>query len=330
MRFLLLVLILIAAPAPAQAQVESSAYPVVQLDASARAGALGGNAPALVDAGPGSIFSNPALLMPEAHGTAELSYLNHVSKLSAGWLTYARNVEGVGTAAVGLRYLSFGEMDRLDASGNAIGTFGANDMGLTVAVSRTLRSPSDSAPPWTRRVRYGGAISWLSQRIDSEGAQALTVDLGAVYHDPERRFTAGLTVQHMGIRLSSLGTRADELPTDVRIGVAKRLNHLPVLFSLTAYGLHRLDGGPAESSTLGALLYHAVLAAEFQFSESFRLRFGYNHRRHDELKVKARLDFAGVSTGVGIKIRNVGVDYAYNSWSSLGGLHRISVKTALF
>ncbi|MEQ9105303.1 MAG: type IX secretion system protein PorQ [Rhodothermales bacterium] len=327
MRLLILFLFLFVVPQAARAQVESSAYPVVQLDASARSAALGGNAPALVDVGPGSIFSNPALVTPDMHGAAELSYLNHVSDLSAGWLSYARNVEGIGTAAVGLRYLSFGEMDRLDASGNADGTFGASDLGLTVALSRPLALVG---APWMSRIRYGGALSWLNQRIDTEGAQALTMDLGAVYHDAERRFTAGMVVQHLGLRLSSLGSRADRLPTDVRVGLAKRLNHLPVLFSVTAYRLHALDGGPDGASVLAHALYHAVLAAEFQFSESFRLRFGYNHRRHDELKVKARLDFAGVSTGVGIKIRNVGVDYAYNSWSSLGGLHRISVKTALF
>jgi hypothetical protein len=183
---------------------------------------------------------------------------------------------------------------------------------------------------WKSRIRYGGAVSWLGQRIDSESAHAITLDLGAVYHDPDRRLTMGMVVQHQGMRLSSLGSHADRLPTDVRIGVAKRLNHLPVLFSLTAYRLHKMDGGPDGASVLANALYHAILAAEFQFSESFRLRFGYNHRRHDELKVKARLDFAGVSTGVGIRIRNVGVDYAYNSWSSLGGLHRISVRTALF
>lgn len=305
---------------PARAQVESAAFPVVQLDASARAGALGGNSPALTGPGSGSLFSNPALIDRTMHGTAELSYLNHVSDLSAGWLSYARHVDNIGTAVVGIRYLSFGDMERKDATGEGSGTFGASDMGLSIALSRD----------WSERIRYGGGVNWLYNSIDSEGASALSIDLGAVYHDEASRLSAGIVLQQAGVVLSSLGARRDRIPTDLRVGVAKRLEHLPVLFSVTAYRLHALDGGPEEVSGLANILYHLILSAEFQFSEAFHVRFGYNHRRHDELKVKPRLDMAGVSTGVGIRVRNVGVDYAYNSWSSLGGLHRLTVQTSLW
>ena len=114
---------------------------------------------------------------------------------------------------------------------------------------------------------------------------------------------------------------------DLRIGLTKKLAHMPLLLSVAAYRLHRLRGNPNRSDFISNALYHLVLGGEFLFSDSFQIRFGYNHRRHDELRMKSRLDFAGFSMGVGIQLSRVGIDYGFNSWSSLGGLHRFSVRT---
>lgn len=311
MRYFLLLILLLPSARTASAQLESAAFPVTQLDATARSAGLGGASPAIIERGSGALFTNPALLTPDMHGMAELTYLNHVSDLSAGWLSYARTIDSVGTFAIGLRYLSFGDMDRTDVPGETTGTFSASDIGLTAGMSRA----------WKSRLRYGASVSLLHNSIDSEGASALTMDAGLRWHDEARRLSFGATLNQVGVVLSSIGSRRDHLPTDLRIGASKRLRHLPLLVSATAYRLNKLDGA--------TLFHHLILAAEFQFSESFRMRFGYNHRRHDDLKIKSRLDMAGVSTGVGIRVRRVSVDYGYSSWSSLGGLHRLTVQTAI-
>jgi hypothetical protein len=71
-----------------------------------------------------------------------------------------------------------------------------------------------------------------------------------------------------------------------------------------------------------------MVGGEFYFSEAFNVRVGYNHRRHEELKMKSRLDLAGVGMGFGLVIRGVGFDYAYNSWSSVGGLHQFTLRVS--
>ena len=48
-----------------------------------------------------------------------------------------------------------------------------------------------------------------------------------------------------------------------------------------------------------------------------------------EVLFESRLDLAGYSIGTGIRLSRITVDYAFNSWSSLGGLHRFSVLTSL-
>ena len=303
----------------ALAQIEPSGFPVLQLEPSARSAAMAGSTVALSDGNSGILFSNPALISPRIDGRLEFSYLNHVSDINAGWISYGKDMDSLGTFAIGLRYLSFGQFDERNERGEKTGTFGASDVALTLGASR----------PWRSSVRYGASIEIMRSSLASEAASAIGIEAGAVFSDSTRRQSFGISVHHLGVVLSSIGNRTDALPSDLRIGFTKRLAHLPLLLSVTAYRLHKLDGGPDGSGGLSKILYHLRLAGEFQFSESFQVRFGYDHRRHDALKVKSRLDMAGLSMGIGIVVSRIGFDYAFNSWSSLGGLHRFTIVSNL-
>lgn len=300
------------------AQIENSGFPVLQLEPSARTAALAGSSTALIDTGSGALFSNPALLSPESDGRVEFSWLNHLSDINAGWVAYGRDMGAAGTWAAGIRYLSFGQFDERNELGDKTGTFSAADLALTVGGSRT----------WQPGVRYGAALSIMHASLASNGATGLGMDAGLIYDDTDRKQSFGVSVHNLGLVLSSIGERSDALPADLRIGYTRRLAHLPLLVSVTGYRLHKMDGGPDDVGAIARILYHTRLAGEFQFSESFRVRLGYDHRRHDELKIKSRLDMAGFSTGLGIRISRFAFDYAFNSWSSLGGLHRITVASA--
>lgn len=303
---------------PAQAQIETSGFPVAQLDESARVASLGGRSPALETENTGALFSNPALLTAEMNQKLSFSYLNHIGSLNAGWISYARSLDSLTTVAIGLRYLSFGAIDRADEQGVTNGTFSPSDVGLTIGASRV----------GPRKLRYGVNVHLLLSSIDGTHASSISMDAGAFYPLWEAT-TVGLTIHHAGFVLSSLGKRSDEIPFDIRLGFTHKMAHMPLMISVTAYRLNKMDGGPDGTPGLGNALYHVLLGSEFQFSRSFQIRFGYNYRRHDELKMKSRLDMAGFSTGVGIRISRIVIDYAFNSWSSLGGLHRFTVQTGL-
>lgn len=308
-----------SSPGTAIAQIENSGFPVLQLEPSARTAALAGSSTALLDSGSGVLFSNPALVSPEADGHIEFSWLNHLSDINAGWVAYGRDMGARGTYAAGIRYLSFGQFDERNELGEKTGSFSAADLALTVGGSRA----------WKPDVRYGAALSVMHASLASNGATGVGIDAGLVYDDSARRQSFGVSVHNLGVVLSSIGERSDALPADLRIGYTRRLAHLPLLVSVTGYRLHKMDGGPDDVGAIARILYHTRLAGEFQFSESFRVRFGYDHRRHDELKIKSRLDMAGFSTGLGIRISRFAFDYAFNSWSSLGGLHRITIASSL-
>ncbi|MBO6577149.1 MAG: PorV/PorQ family protein [Rhodothermales bacterium] len=305
---------------PASGQpVDATVFSLTTLDASARGAGFAGSSSALPSQGVLSFLENPAHLRAEAHGQLGLSLLNHVSALQTGTVAYSRHLEGIGSVGAGLRFLGWGEIDRADALGEKQGTFSAGEFALSAGLSRVLN-------PTTR---YGANVHWLRSSIDGQAANALALDAGIFRYNPDSRLGLSASIHSLGAVISSIGEESNRLPVDLRLGISKRLLHLPFLFSVTAWDLTDFSGTDDDDTVLDNLLYHLKLGGAFQFSEHFEIRFGYDHRRHNALKVKSRLDLAGVSFGTGIVVKWVAVDYGYNSWSSFGGMHRFAVTTRL-
>jgi hypothetical protein len=316
LRIVVFIALLLASTTAVHAQV-SGAFSVLRLDASPRAAAMAGAYGAVSTHDVQSLFYNPASLTPEVAGTLGLSYLNHIGGLNAGFSAYAREVAGIGTLAGGIRFLSWGSTERLDEDGRDDGTFGAADVALTVGISRAQ----------DERLRIGAAVHGIVSGIDVHRATALAADLGATYALGSSGITAGLSLHNLGIVMASLGDVDDLLPTDLRLTLTGRLQHLPLLLSVTGRNLHDPGRGPEGLDGLDAVMRHLALGGEFQFSESFQLRFGYNHQRNQDLKMSSRLDMAGVGLGFGLRVNRFILDYAFNSWSTLGGLHQIGIST---
>jgi hypothetical protein len=266
---------------------------------------------------PAAVFYNPALLVPEMHRGLSVSYLNHLADVNAGAISYARTVGPWGTFAGGVRFLSYGDFPRAEEDGTADGSsFGAGEAAVSVAYA------ADLAP----NLRAGATAHALFAWLDDAGGQALAADLGVHYHVPEARFGVSASVHGLGVPLSSLGEEADQLPLDLRVGASKGLRHVPLTVSLVGYNLHDYGG---EGSALDEALRHLALGGEFRFGEAVRVRLGYNPRRHEELSTGGRLDLAGVAAGFGLHLSRFAFDYAFNSWSEVGGLHQLSVHTRL-
>ncbi len=290
----------------------------MRVEPSARAAALGGSLSSVCCDDLGAFFHNPALLSASVDGLLSASYLNHLHDLSAGFAAYGRHFEGYGSAAVGLRFLHYGEFERADQNGTRSGTFTASDLVLTLGAGRAYRG----------NVRYGANLHVVRSGVDEYGATAVLFDVGVVYHEPERQFTASASVNNLGMVLSSLGNVADEVPVDLRVSVAKGLRHVPLYATLTAYNLHEIGGVDPDGSTFSDIASHAIIGMEFKVITAFTLRVGYNHRRHQSLSSGSRLDIAGAGMGFGLRIRRFALDYAFSSWS-FAGLHQFTVGTRL-
>jgi len=307
-------------PAAAQPGADLTSFPVLRIEPSARTAALGGSYAAVADGDVNALFFNPAIPGPSTSRVASVSYLNHLSDLNLGSVAYSHTVRGLGTTLHGgLRFSHWGTFEGRDRYGNRTGDFGAGTAVLTVGGGRALGT----------RARYGANLHLMHARIERAGAAAIALDLGGLYRVPSRRLAVGVSLRHLGGMVDGFGDTREPLPLDLQVGVSKRLAHLPLLLTATAYDLTNLSEGINGGGTVDHVLGHLTMGVELQPGDVLRLRVGYNHRRSTELALTDRFDLAGLGLGFGVTVSALTIDYAYNSWSSLGGLHQFSLRADL-
>ena len=304
----------------AQTGASLSTFPLLRFDASARTAALGGAYTAMADGDVNALFYNPAIPSRGTSGVSSISYLNHLSDINAGTLAYSRSVEDLGTTfSGGVRFVHWGTFQRRNERGERTGTFFAGDVALTLGASRGLGP----------RLRYGTNVHVLHAQIDRSQATALATDLGVLYRVPAHQLAVGASLRHLGVSLDGFGRREATLPLDLQLGVTKRLAHLPLLLTLTAYDLTEVGTGVEGGTTFDHVLGHLTFGGELGLGEVLRLRLGYNHRRSQDTALADQFDLGGLGGGFGLVIEEFAVDYAYNSWSELGGLHQFTVRADL-
>lgn len=314
-------LLLVIPYSESMAQVgKPTTFSFLRLEPSAASASLGGSVVAVPGDDISSFLYNPARLSSSMTGTVSLTYLNHLSDVTSGLAAYVHSSEELSTTFAGaIRYMSWGTLEGADELGQSTGEFGAGNLAASVSASRM----------YDANTSYGVTIHYIRSDIASYSASALAFDAGASYTTVESGLTVAASLSNLGFTMSSLGETSDELPMDLRLGVAKQLQHLPLMLSLSFYNLTDFDRINADASRLDDVLHHIVVGGEFQFGSSFNARLGYNHRRHDELKTKSRLDFAGFSMGAGIEVKSIRVDYARSSWSENGSLNQFTVSTKI-
>lgn len=296
-----------------------SGFPFLRFAPSARAAALGGAFPVTGGDDVNTLFYNPAGLSSALDGTGALSYLNHLSDINAGFLAYGHTVDGLATLGGGIRFLSWGAFEGANEFGERTGSFGGGDVAFSVGAARALGT----------RWRYGASLHAIYSSLATARAAALGLDLGLLYRIPAQQITLNASVNRLGRAIDSFGPDRDRLPTDVRLGLTKRLRYLPFLLSVTAYDLHRLGDALPDGTALDRVLAHLLLGGELTLHDIVQLRMGYDHRRSEELARSDGFDAAGLSVGFGLSIAPLHVSYAYQSWSSFGGLHWLTLRAQL-
>lgn len=301
-----------------------SVFKFLKLPASARAAALGGNHVALPGADGLLFLSNPAYLNEDSHAQLGFSYLNHLGDVSMGAAGGAYHHERLGTFALGLRVLDYGDLRQAGETGVDEGSFSASDMAFSAGYARSL----------LQNLRAGAAAGFVYAGYGRYSSSALTLNLGLYYYYEALDLHVGGVVEHLGTQLSTFGGRNESLPVDVRLGLSRRLQYVPLRLHLTLHNLHAWDmQNPGDEGSTPSfsenLMRHITFGGELLVSENVSFRLGYDHARNQDLKVNTRLDTAGFSYGLGIDYRAFTFNFSRNSFSDLGMLTRIGVQTQL-
>lgn len=325
MRLLASLLILFAATELTTAQSNtSSIFRFLELTPTAASAALGGNHVAVYKGDFSLISLNPAYLRGEDSGTVSASYINFLADVNMGFTSVAYDVGSLGTFAVGIRYVGYGEFERLDENGNELGNFSANDVALTGAYSVKLNE----------KLRAGGALDVIYSSYATFKSMALAVSGGMYYQDQENNFSAGISVRNLGAQVTAFDDEREPLPLDISAGISKKPEAFPFQLILTFKQLNNWDmrifGETERPTFVNNLFRHVLFGGEANIAEVMRVRLGYDHYLHEQTKTGKNFDLAGVSFGIGFDIRNFTFDLSRNSYSKLGGITRLSIKTTLF
>jgi hypothetical protein len=125
---------------------------------------------------------------------------------------------------------------------------------------------------------------------------------------------------HAGAQLSSYISTREDLPFEMRFGVSKRLQYLPLKFFVDFHKLNEPADGIVDkfkSFTAGG---------EFTFSNKFRVRLGFDNEKRTELKVGNYAGLAGFSLGLGFSVKDYLFNYSFSSLGQIGGWHRLGVS----
>lgn len=310
----------------AQPSLQPTGFSFLRIEPSARAMAMG-SAYAGMNGDVNTFFYNPATLDLSSAGVVSVSVLNYLADARATSAAYAHHVPKVGTIALGVRAIGYGNFvetgcgdtagsvpsESLDCTPNG---FSAGDVALTAGLSRD----------YTARIRYGINVHGIISRISEYRASAVAADFGLVYHHDEGGLIVSASALNVGKTFDSFGETKDVLPTDIRVGISQKLRYMPFTISVMAYNLLDIE---EDDFSARQVLNHFSFGGEFRLGTAMSIRLGYNPLRNEMLRVRNRLDMAGLGIGFGLKISQFRLDYGYNNWSSAGKLHQLTAQYRL-
>lgn len=275
---------------------------------SARSSALAGAFVSVAD-DPTALFYNPASIATNTSKNFSFTFFKHVLDVNSGSVSYTRKFEKIGYLAASATYTNYGSFDRTNSSGQYIGTFSANDFALGVSYSNILDT----------NLFYGATLKIISSNIDKYSSLAVAVDFGLLYLIPGKNTSIGFSILHTGTQIKTFDGTKEQLPLDVRVGISHRLRGLPLLLNFNIYNL-----ADETSKFLDRFLKFAI-GGEFYFGENFNLRLGYDNNIRKYSGSSKDKQFIGFSGGLGIKFKELNVDYGVSQVGASAIFHKFSI-----
>lgn len=320
-----LIVAMLLASCCAMAQLrDGNAYAFLNLPASARTAALGGQHATLAIADASSHFNNPALVTDTFNNAIAATVAPIATGILASRASYARHIERIGTVAIGFNHIGYGTMDMYDYDGNEQGTFGAHETAVSLIYSRAL------SPRW----QLAATLKPIFSSFANYSSVAVAMDMGANYVAKNKRFTFGAVLSNVGAQLTTYHTDAsrERLDTDLRLGISYKPEHAPFRLTLTFKDLLRWNLSTHKDRKLNFadnLMRHTIVGVELVPIRNFYLAFGYNQRIRRELRESDTGGLAGLSWGFGLRIARIDIAYGCAKYHQAGSDNVISISTDL-
>ena len=324
--YALLLCLMITLPLSAQIKgAGSGVFHFLNLPASSRLNALGGENVSISDDDISMAFINPALLTAHTDKVLQLNYAYYLAGTMFGSAMYGHNYRDNYFGAA-VHYLDYGKMSYADENGNLLGTtFTAKDICVNLMYARQL------GPLF----RVGATLKPIFSVYEQYTSFAMGADIGGHFQTADSTFQMGLALRNVGWQLKSFyeedfGQHTEMLPLNLELGLSYRLAHAPLRFSLTAHNLQCWDIAPAgeEVKWYDMLFRHTIWAVDIvPKSNKFYLTLSYNHRRQAEMNLTEVRSLAGFAFGAGIKIYKFRLGFAMSQYTKSNFTYQVSLST---
>jgi Type IX secretion system protein PorV len=290
----------------------TSAFEFLRTDFNPRTAAMG-NAFSTARGDVGSLLINPAGMAYNEADQYMFNFTNYLLDINGGMLAYSQQVENVGVLSASIVYMDFGTIKNTTEIGTEIGTFAPANLALVAGW----------ADHFDKGFSYGVNFKYVYSQIQDYNASAIALDFGLIWDVPfEDDLYLGLAVQNLGSNIEYYNKTQENLPFSVRLGVSKKLAHLPLEISVSNAELNNIVA-------ISDVVKNLSVGGEFTISESVRLRIGYNNRLNSDLKTIEESNFGGLSGGLGIYVNKFRFDYSYSNFNLLGNTHRFGFSGTL-
>lgn len=265
---------------------------------------------------PSLIFYNPAGLYGLPHPQAAISYFRHIIDIHSGFVSYAQAYKDYGWFGAGLAFVDYGSQTHVDHLENVLGSFHPTDLAFMLSYSNSIIN---------EKLSFGLSTKFFYSSYTPEDiSTGIAIDLGMQYYIPQQDLTIGASILNLGRQLSAYQNTREPLPINLKIGVSKGLEHLPLVMSVNFHHLNDDTGGTIDR------LRGFTVGGEFTVTDAVQLRFGYRNEMRQDLQIGSTIGLAGFSAGLGILVKNYMFDYGFSSLGKIGSLHHITLQYAFY
>jgi len=297
-------------------QESQTGYNFLRLPVSAHAAALGGDNITIIEDDPTLTLHNPALLGSVSDKTINLNFMTYMEGATIASASFSRTVKERASWAVSAQYADYGKMRETDGNNVQLGEFSAKDIAIAGTFSYEL----------TERIVGGITAKLTTSYIGDYNSTAMGIDLGLNYYDPDRKWSVSAVAKNLGGELKAYDEEYNKMPTDVQLGVSKRLMNGPIRLSATLTDLTHWNYRFANHITAGI---------DVILSSQIYLAAGYSFRRADEMKIQsteeedASSHGAGLSFGAGLQLERFKVQLAYGKYHVSSSSFMVNVSYSL-
>lgn len=315
-----------------------STYSFLDLTASARNAAMGGDQIAIKDGDLDMLYMNPSILDSSMHMNLVTDFTNFYGGVNYGYIGYAHTFDKIGNMGFGVMYANYGQFTRADVNGTQLGNFSANETLLHATYARGFG----------KFFSAGANLKLIYSQLAEYNSFGVAVDLAATFHHP-KNWTVSLVARNLGTQLKPyVAGQYEPLPLSLDLGVSHKLKYLPLRLAITIVDLQQPDltyrdptnSEPEVDPLTGevneykvnvgdAIMRHFVFSTELTIARRIFLRAGYNYGRRQEFKVASKPATIGFSWGIGIKVHRFTFSYSRASYHIAGGTNQISISTNL-